>query len=59
MSSPSGARGVRKVLATNTPPGFNTRLISAMAAWGLGLQAQHRQGNQKRYTQRYNCYSVG
>jgi hypothetical protein len=36
--SPSGANGVRKVEATKMPPGFNTLLISAMAACGLGQQ---------------------
>lgn len=36
--SPSGAKGVRKVEATKMPPGFSTRLISAIAAWGLGQQ---------------------
>jgi hypothetical protein len=37
-SSPSGAKALRNVDATNTPPGRSTRLISASAAWGLGQQ---------------------
>jgi hypothetical protein len=43
ISSPRGAKTVRKVDATNTPPGFSTRLISAMAACGLGLQLIERE----------------